>query len=367
MIVGEAWGADEARAGKPFVGVSGMELDRMLHEAGIMRSDCYVSNVVNAQPAGNDIRAWIPLTKREITLDCVRFRDRMVKPIIVEGYHSLLKEINLVNPTLIIALGNTPLFALTGRSGITKWRGSQLTQNAADLIDQVKSPGTKVIPTFHPAAILRQWDWRAIALNDLRRAKREATTVDYRLPEWTFIIRPSLVQALGTLGALYERCAQGPTLLSFDLETRAGHIACAGLAWDKDNAICIPSMCVERPEGYWVEEEEALVLDSLRAVLTHPNAYVLGQNLLYDCQYTWKWWHFVPSVKFDTMVAHHTAFPGLPKALDFQSSMYCAHHVYWKEDGKDWRPEYGEEQFWRYNCEDAVRTFEIAEALGVSA
>jgi hypothetical protein len=126
-------------------------------------------------------------------------------------------------------------------------------------------------------------------------------------------------------------------------------------------------MCVERPEGYWSEEEEALVLDSIRAVLTHPNAYVLGQNLLYDCQYTWKWWHFVPSVRFDTMVAHHTAFPGLPKALDFQASMYCENYVWWKGDSKDWDPKIGEEQFWRYNCEDAVRTFEIAEALGVSA
>lgn len=367
FICGEAWGAEEARVGRPFVGQSGQELDRMLHEVGIMRSECYTSNVVNAQPAGNDIRAWIPLTKKEITPDCVQFRDRMVKPILLAGYHSLLKEISLVHPSLILALGNTPLWALTGRWGITKWRGSQLLQNAADLIDQILDPPVKVVPTYHPAAILRQWDWRAIALNDLRRAKREAGTRTYTLPNWTFIIRPSLVQALGTLGALYERCQAAPTLLSFDLETRAGHIACAGLAWDKDNAICIPYMCVERPEGYWPEEEEALVLDSLRAVLTHPNAYVIGQNLLYDCQYTWKWWHFVPSVRFDTMVAHHTAFSGLPKALDFQSSMYCAHHVYWKEDGKDWKPEYGEEQFWRYNCEDAVRTFEIAEALGVSA
>jgi DNA polymerase len=367
MLVGEAWGADEARAGKPFVGVSGMELDRMLHEVGIMRSECYVSNVVNAQPAGNDIRAWIPLTKREITPDCVRFRDRMVKPIIVEGYRSLLKEIALVKPTLIVALGNTSLYALTGRWGIVKWRGSQLTQNAADLIDEIQNPPPKVIPTYHPAAILRQWDWRAIALNDLRRAKREAQTVSYRLPQWTFIIRPSLVQALGTLGALYERCQARPTLLSFDLETRAGHIACAGIAWDKENALCLPFMAVSSPEGYWAPEEEALVLEALYAVLYHPNARVLGQNLLYDAQYTWKWWHFVPRITFDTMVAHHTAFPGLPKALDFQSSMYASFHRYWKDDGKEWKPEYGEEQFWRYNCEDAVRTFEIAEALGVSA
>lgn len=367
FICGEAWGADEARAGKPFVGVSGMELDRMLHESGIMRSECYVSNVVNAQPVGNDIRAWIPLTKREITPDCIRFRDRMVKPIIVEGYRSLLKEISLVKPNLILALGNVAMWATTGRWSITKWRGSQLLQNAADLLDQIQDPPTKVLPTYHPAAVLRQWDWRSIVCNDLRRAKREAATRVYALPEWTFIIRPSLVQALGTLGALYERCAQGPTLLSFDLETRAGHIACAGLAWDKENALCLPFMAVSQPEGYWAPEEEALVLEALHAVLCHPNARVLGQNLLYDAQYTWKWWHFVPRIAFDTMVAHHTAFPGLPKALDFQSSMYCQFHLFWKEDGKLWKPEYGEDSFWKYNCEDAVRTFEIAEALGVSA
>ena len=367
FICGEAWGAEEARVGRPFVGASGQELDRMLHEAGILRSDCYVSNVVNAQPAGNDIRAWIPLTKKEITPDCVRFRDRMVKPILVEGYHSLLKEINLVKPTLILALGNTPLWTLTGHWGITKWRGSQLLQNAADLLDEIPKQQTKVIPTYHPAAILRQWDWRAIALNDLRRARREAGTATYNLPTWTFIIRPSLVQALGTLGALHDLCQARPTLLSFDLETRAGQIACAGIAWSKADAICIPFMAVGQPDGYWPPEEEAIILSALWGVLTHPNARVVGQNLLYDAQYTWKHWHFVPRIVFDTMIAHHTAFAGLPKALDFQSSMYCEHHIFWKEDGKNWHPSMGEEQFWRYNCEDAVRTFEIAEALGVSA
>jgi len=311
----------------------------------------------------------------------------MVKPILVEGYHSLLKEIQLVKPTIIIALGNTPLFALTGRQGITKWRGSQLVQNAADLLEPTGEPPPKVIPTYHPAAILRQWDWRAIALNDLRRCKRESTSRLYKTPDWTFIIRPSLVQALGTLGALYERCEKGPTLLSFDLETRAGHIACAGIAWDRSNAICLPFMAVAQPEGYWAEEEEALVLDSLTALLTHPNARIVGQNLLYDCQYTWRHWHTVPRVHFDMMIAHHTAFAaaagpddtsiakhkkgakkrqgGFKKSLDFQASLYNEHYIYWKDDSKEWDPTIGEEQFWRYNCEDAVRTMECAEVLGV--
>jgi uracil-DNA glycosylase len=365
LICGEAPGSDEVRTGRPFVGASGQELDRMLQEVGILRSECFVTNVVREQPAGNDIGVWIPTKKKDIQPSFVRFRDKMVHPIVVQGYQTLLKEISLVKPTLIIALGNTPLWALTGRWGITKWRGSQLLQNAADLTDALANPPPKVIPTYHPAAILRQWDWRAIGLTDLRRAKRESATVSYRPPDWTFIIRPGLVQVLGTLGALYERCEKGPTLLSFDLETRAGHIACAGLAWDKENAICIPFMAVSRPEGYWAPEEEALVLDALYRVLHHSNARVLGQNLLYDAQYTWKHWHFIPQVHFDTMICHHVAFAGLPKALDFQASMYCEQYIWWKGDSKDWDPKIGEEQFWHYNLEDAVRTFEIAEALGV--
>jgi uracil-DNA glycosylase len=386
MIVGEAPGSDEVRAGKPFVGMSGIELDRMLHEAGILRSDCFVTNVCREQPPGNEMAVWIPSIKKDIQPNFVRFRDKMVHPFIPQGYALLQKEIALVKPTLILALGNTPLWALTGRWGITKWRGSQLVQNAADLIDQILDPPVKVIPTYHPAAILRQWDWRAISLHDLRRAKREAETATYRIPEWTFILRPSIVQALGTLGGLLERLETGPTLLSFDLETRAGHIACAGIAWSKEAAICIPFMAVGQPEGYWPLEEEVLVLDALRLALCHPNARVVGQNLLYDAQYTWRHWHFTPRVHFDTMIAHHTAFAaaagpdetslaklnkqkkrqgGFKKSLDFQSSMYNAHYVYWKDDSKEWDPAIGEEQFWRYNCEDAVRTMECAEVLGV--
>lgn len=387
FIVGEAWGADEARAGRPFVGMSGIELDRMLHETGIMRSECYVSNLVNAQPAGNDMTVWIPATKKAVTPDCIQFRDRRVKPIILEGYRSLQREISLVKPQLIITFGGYSTWALTGRWPITKWRGSQLVQTPLDAMESLPIPPPKVLPTFHPAAILRQWDWRVITLNDLRRARREAAMPTYILPDWCFVVRPSIAQALGTLEALHDRLARGPLLLSFDLETRAGHIACAGIAWDKLNAICLPFMAVGgSPEGYWAAEEEALVLEALCRVLTHPNARVVGQNLLYDAQYTWRHWHFVPRIHFDTMIAHHTAFAaaagpdetslerakkgkkrqgGMKKSLDFQASMYNEYYYYWKDDIKEWDPAIGEEQFWRYNCEDAVRTMECAEVLGV--
>jgi DNA polymerase-1 len=111
--------------------------------------------------------------------------------------------------------------------------------------------------------------------------------------------------------------------------------------------------------GYWQEAEEAALVHAIYQLLTHPQVSVVGQNFLYDAQYFHRHWHYIPRVVRDTMIGQHSLWPNLPKALDFQSSMYCAHHVYWKDEGKEWDPRMGEDQFWTYNCKDAVATYEI--------
>lgn len=356
MLVGEVWGKTEEERNQPFSGASGMELDRMLHEAGIMRSDCYATNVVNARPPGSNIDAWIPLSKASVTSDMVRLRDRFVKPIVKAGYDNLRREIDLVKPRVIIALGNTALWALTGAQGITKWRGSLLN------LDGVSS-GTRVVPTYNPAMVLRQMDWRAISILDLRRAAAELRSPVPR-PAWRFQVRPSFASAVATLDRLRQELDDAPDGLwiDFDLETRAGHIACAGLSWSLTEAICIPLMCVEDREGYWTLEQEAVIVGKLRQVLCHPNVKVRGQNLLYDCQYTYKHWHWIPRVAQDTMISHHTLWAGLPKALAFQASMYANYYVYWKDEGKTWTKEMSEDQLWTYNGLDCVYTREAGEA-----
>lgn len=147
--------------------------------------------------------------------------------------------------------------------------------------------------------------------------------------------------------------------LAVDIETRSGHIACIGLAWSETEAICIPLMCAGKPEGYWSAEEEAILMYKMYEVLTHPCVEVIGQNFLYDAQYFYRHLHFVPRLVRDTMLAQHVCFSNLPKGLDFLSSMYCESHVYWKDDGKTWDEKTGEDQLWRYNCQDAVITFEV--------
>lgn len=355
MIVAEAPGAEEDRLGKPFVGTSGQELTRMLHEAGIVRAECFVTNVVRYRPPNNDIEAFIPVRKTDITIDCIQMYDRMVKPVVWEGYQELLREIQAIQPNVIIACGNVSMWALTSKWGITSWRGSLLETQP------INGRTYKVIPTYHPAAILRQWDWRVVGVQDFRRARKESETSACTRPEWRFRVRPTYEEAMGVLDSLYTKACEGPLDLAVDLETRRKHIACIGVAWSDLDALCVPLMCVERKDGYWMEEQECELVYTLSKLLCHPNVRVLGQNFLYDAQYIWRHWKFLPNMAWDTMSAHHLMYLLLPKGLHFLSSLYCQNHTYWKDEGKEWDPSVPEDQLWRYNCQDACRTWEITK------
>lgn len=368
MVVGEAPGADEEIIGKPFVGVSGAELSKMLGEIGLRggvsqwdsrinkyamnweASDVFVTNVMRWHPPQDNIGAFITDVKKNVTEIHSKFHDRWALPPIIQGALELADEIIKVRPKVIVALGNVSMLALTGKWGITHWRGSMLYSYLGGI-------KTKVIPTYHPAAVLRQWSWRNAAVHDLRRA-RKFLDVDYPQPDWTFIVRPTFQKVLDTFCRILDLLDRGPHRLSFDIETRAGHIACAGISWSLQDAICIPFMCVERRSGFWSAEEESYIIHCLYLILRHQNARVVGQNILYDCQYTWRHWCFVPRVYQDTMISQHAIFSDQPKALFYQASMYCNYYVYWKDEGKDWARNMGEDQLWTYNCQDCVYTDE---------
>jgi uracil-DNA glycosylase len=347
MIVGEAPGANEEILGRPFCGASGIVLAKMLAEAGIksgdvyyepkinensvrwLGSECFMTNIARIRPPSNDIQAYFAKSKKAITAAHKQVRDKWVTKEVVEGLDLLRMELTTVKPNIVVAVGNTPLWALTGRWGITKWRGSMLYSDLSGVAP------VKVLPSYHPAAILRQWDWRAVGVNDLRRAARFKDGQPYPKPDWKFTIRPDYRSVMDCLEQLYIRANHAqPLRISFDLETRAGHIACIGLAWSLTEAICIP-LLVGGLNSAWSEIQEAEILWRIYRLLTHPNVRIIGQNLLYDCQYTWKWLRFVPNVEFDTMIGQHACFSALPKGLGFLASMYCNYYVYWKDEGKN--------------------------------
>lgn len=358
MIVGECPGDEELRQGVPFVGMSGQELGRILHDAGIMRSTCFLTNVIRVKAPGNDAQAFIATKKKDITPAHRMVRDKFVLAPIVDGMAMLQREIELVRPHVIVALGNVALWALTGQWGIVSWRGSVMQTDLPVALDYKP----KVIPTYHPATILRQWSWRPMAVHDFKRVARQAQSKEFFTPHYRFVIRPQYHEVLSVLSQLATNLEAGPVKLACDIETRAGHIACVGLAWSEWDAICIPFMCLERPAGFWSEQEELTIVHALWQLLTHPNCHIVGQNFLYDAQYFWRWFHFIPRLVRDTMLTQHSLFGNLSKGLDVLSSLYLEYHSYWKDDGKEWSKDLDEDRLWRYNCEDACKTFAIDTA-----
>lgn len=346
MLVGEAPGEQEVLRREPFVGASGQELNRMLHEAGILRSECFITNVARERPPANDIELWVPKTKADQAKFTHTFRGRRIAPPVAQGLELLTRELEMVQPKVVIAFGNVSMWALTGRWGIKSWRGSLLK------CDGYISDAT-VIPAYHPAYILRDWSARAITVRDLRRAQKEASDGGVTRPRYEFVIRPHFDEVIAKLDWLEKRDGH----ISVDIETRAGHIACVGLAWSATEAICIPLMCVENKSGYWSEIEEVEIVFRLSRLLSTKR--IIGQNFIYDTQYFWRHFGMCPAFERDTMLGHHTAFAGTPKGLDYLRSLYCDYHVYWKDDGKNWEPRVGEDQLWSYNCEDAVVTYEV--------
>lgn len=358
VLVSEAPGYEEERENSYLAGAAGNELNRMMHEADLMRSEAFTTSVCRVRPPGNKVTEYIAGSKKEITQFHVPFRNKFILPTLKEGIDLVFKELELLQPTVIVALGNVALWALTGAWAIGKWRGSLLE------ITLASGKVVRVIPTYNPVTVLRQWSDRYIMVQDLRRVKLELEGKGPPKPSWRFILRPSFRTVVDKLTELRDLMDSGAELtLDFDLETRSGHIACAGIAWSQLDALCIPFMCVERKEGYWPAEEEAIIIWLLYQVLKHRNARVRGQNLLYDFQYTYRHWFFIPTLGRDIMLSHHVAFAGLAKALYFQASLYCRHYVYWKDDGKTWDRKVGEDQLWSYNCEDAVRTAECGDTL----
>ncbi len=376
-LIGEAPGADEVSSGRPFSGASGYELNKMLNEAGIDRGACFATNVCHVRPPSyqkngkwvhNDIDQFFASATVARLEGLSLLNRRFPREPITAGIEHLRRLLQDHRPHLIIALGNTPLWALTGELGITKWRGSVI---------QAEGRPSKVLPTFHPADVLRAWTHRPIVVQDLRRAAREAEYPEIRRPHWEFTVAPSLSDVLEWFQT-YANDSDSP--LVCDTEGW-GRVDCVGFASDSTHAICIPFTHPAELASphYWTPEDEFTVTQACRTVLS--SRPIIFHNALWDCQVIARRWALLPLLHSDTMVMQHVAFPGLlggkidpvtgrvdkkgsSLSLSFIASMYCDYYRYWKDDGRTFDPSiHDERQYWRYNCEDCVRTFECWNAL----
>lgn len=355
LIVGEAPGEEEEAEGIPFVGKSGKFLRLMLREAGIDPALCSITNVMQTRPPNNDFAFF--------------YEDKQPSNALVEARQRLNEKVRQIRPNVVLALGNEALIALTGKHGITNWRGTT-----------IQTPNSKVLATYHPAAVLRQYSWKPIVELDLQKLLRESRTSQSLEPRVNFIIEPSFRDVCDFLSKPMKT-------LSVDIETYNVEgrwlIRSVGLAYDEHNAISIPftkntnrqvstcqsSTIIKLPSmsqqsetfgSYWTVQEEVSVIEMLSKTFADDRIEKIGHNIVsFDLPVIEDYFHLeIKNIRLDTMHAFHCCYLELPKGLDFVSSITTDFPNYWTElNNADDR------QVWKYNCYDCVATLEASKKI----
>ena len=310
MLVGEAWGKDEEEAGEPFVGASGRILNGMLKQVGIVRKECYLTNVFNLRPQPtNDVGNLCGPREEGIPGMPFLTAGKYVSAQYAPELQRLFAEIKRESPNVIVALGATAAWALLRTSGIRKWRGAPILSDYG-----------KVLPTYHPAAVMRQWQLRPIVLADLAKAVRESEFPEVNRPKRKIWVEPDL----DDMTNFYYMHIKPSPALSIDIETIGDMITCVGFAPTIDRAICIPFFDESKPgKNYWPTfEQEREAWDYVRYFCSLKKRIVF-QNGLYDMNFLWRTMGItVPHATDDTMLLHHALQPELEKGLGFLGTIY---------------------------------------------
>jgi uracil-DNA glycosylase family 4 len=312
MILGEAPAREETLAGKPFVGASGRELDRLLKDAGISRSETWITNVckyeVPANVGGKKSSFYARAVAHGIDMD--------------KQLEELQVEINGVRPNVILALGGTALWALSGKTKISKFRGSILW-----------GMGCKFVPTYHPAHLLHStsggeikgyWN-RQVMIFDMKRAHAESLSPAYELPSRTLQIAQNSSE-LYTFLETYKNSNK----LSVDIEA-GGHCLpiCVGLAFNKYHGMTVPLWNQDKISNI-PQADLANMWVMLARVLWEKD--IVGQNFNYDRDKLRRLGFSIKRIYSDTMLKAFAINPELPKGLAFNTSIYTREPFY-KDEG----------------------------------
>jgi uracil-DNA glycosylase family 4 len=341
-FVGESVTDSDIRENAPFSGTIGNLFNFMLMNAGINRSDCYLTYVVK-QRIKPDISKIIqfPVNSRskvKITEDYI------------EHEKLLLEELSKCSANIIVALGKTALYALTRQTKISSWRGS--------ILESTTLPGRKVIATADLDTANKQYLLRHHVLFDLRRAKIESSSPTIDLPTPHLITNPSFQEALD-----FIESAHNYTHVGFDIETPRNQVDCFAIAVPDGPSMCIPLVSSGVYAGgspHWPIDQEEKLLTALAKLLADKGVTKVLQNAIFDCTFLYKRYGMITNTIADTMIAMGVLYPDFPKSLAFITSVFTR-HPYYKDDGKDVFKGFSESndnKFWLYNARDSYVTLE---------
>lgn len=334
FFVGEAPGKDEDAEGQPFVGRAGKTFNWMLGQAGINRAECLIGNVARVRPPANKINYY--------------FEDKgctKPKPQLQYWIQELKKEIEFFRPNVVVALGATALWALTGEKQIGRFHGY--------VLESTLCPGVKVIPTYHPQAVNYDWKLHFVTILELRKVKRHSEYSEIPKDNRIIIDNATPQQFIDYCEeVLIDKSGTFDRLVT-DIETvqPGSHIATIGLSHSRNFGISINFISNKAPLYNAIDEFKIW-----KAIANVMYKKEIGlQNAAYDLIVLMlNHGIHAPNIWMDTLLAAHACFPELPRDLGFLGGMLLDVPP-WKHTSKDNRS--------KYNADDCANTYGIADEL----
>lgn len=300
MLVGEALGVNEAEKGKPFCGDAGWKLNYCLKRAGLNRKELRIENTCRCKPPGN--------------------KNPTIQQISA-CYGYLLRDILVNKPKVVVALGSIAFKTLTGQIEINKkgeqkvklgarsvsdWRGfyEQVTLSWTSKKGKIYNHTFWLVPTFHPAACLHDWQKDDLLVFDLLLAKELAAGKQpLKEPDTKVYVVKDFVEAKHLIARLKRQAR-----FVFDLETTGlsphdSKIMCFGFCFKEGEAWILP-WHTRGPTPFWRLQERRELVELLTQLF--EQASLIGQNLKFDLKHIRKLLGLTDfNINFDTMIAHH--------------------------------------------------------------
>lgn len=336
LIVGEAPGFDEEQEKRPFIGKSGELLWNAFGVDNISRDAVSVSNLCHYRPANN------------------KFSTLIQTKALTDGIVEIATFIRANKPKVIAALGKFPTFYLTGKEPIHNYRGS--------ILPCVFDPTIKVIPTFHPAFILRTPSQYPSFASDIQRIVEDSKYAEFNYPKWTFLYNKFGMELEDAVKKF-----ENSEFLSVDIESvkNSTRLLCVGFAKSKTEALCIAPNSMQAEAAI-----RRLLLCEAKKIFHNGGAFDV--EMLHINGYTVKNFHH------DTMIGQRVQWPELPSSLAYLTSLYTREPYYKTEgrsnipgdddesgadnDTKSWSEKFDKDKLAIYNCKDVCVTYEIWEA-----
>lgn len=306
LLLGEAPGRTEVEQNRPFAGASGAMLEHFLRLAKIPMNDCSLANVFNTRPEDNKVLNFCGPNWKGNPLPYLE-RGHYVAETHLADLDVLSETLATVRPNLIVGLGNTACWAMLHKTGIGQLRGYATTALG----------NYKFLPTYHPAAVMRNHKLFPTVAEDFIKAKRLSGPGALSRPSRTICIAQTLAEAQN-----FWQKYGGPRY-ACDIETKNQEITCLGFAARPTHALVIPFTDPSRPGNRWWSTYE-LELQAWRFVESILSS---GTAIFHNGSYDLSYLVLRHKIRIlanieDTMVMHHALEPEIQKSLGHLGSIF---------------------------------------------